>query len=119
LVLTTPETNATGPVPDDETVAVAAIMATLPKCPQCGSDIDKVQFVAHQTQRFIVQLGDDGKGGIDVLAYSREHDTLDVEPNTVDGHVVVECENQHEWREPRLKLKWQDVSGGADWTILP
>lgn len=107
---------------------IQAIEATLPRCPECGSGIDKVHFIAHETHSFEIQI--DGSNG-DILAYSQHHDTIDREPNGKDMGkwlppayaapsvpvrlaIEVECENQHQWLEPRLK--WD---GAGEWTVLP
>jgi hypothetical protein len=100
--------------------------ATLPKCPTCGGEIWLVQFIAHQTHRFHVEFNEDGKGGIDLDAYSGYSDTLDVEPVMQDLRgpverpaVVVECKNKHSWVEPRLKIRRQHSGDETEWTILP
>lgn len=101
-----------------------AILAGLPKCPECGGDIYEVHFIAHQTHRFEIQV--DGFNG-DVLATSELHDVLDIEPAGIWAldlgvdrfSVSVECESQHQWLEPRLKLTRLEGSEYATWEVLP
>ena len=117
-------------VEDAEANAVEVARATLPVCPYCGNHIAKVQLVAHLVASFTVDYWDDGKGGIEFDAYSRDAETMDVEPVKDDitiNHgsftaereaVVVECSNHHSWPEPRLRVR-QNHGDEFDWYILP
>lgn len=100
-----------------------AIEASMPKCPECGAGIALVHFEARQTHRFDHEI--DGSCG-EVLAYSTLHDTISSaeiyqavrNARPITYGVSVECRNQHQWAEPRLKMEHKD-STGERWSILP
>lgn len=116
----------------EETVLaqITAAKAAMPKCPACGGDIARVQLVAQMITRFVVDVNDDGRGGIELDCYSRDTDTLDVKPVMQDRIIdhgsfseerpsmIVECGSGHYWREPRLRVRKQH-GDEFEWEILP
>lgn len=101
-------------VPDEQ---LAAIRASLPKCPVCGGDIDTIAFVKRTRHKLYVEI--DAYNG-DVSALSEHHDTLEEKPDWTERsggrhEISVCCANDHEWFESRLEYRHRH--GEHQWTI--
>lgn len=106
---------------------LAAIEATLPKCPQCGGAIEKIPFIRRTVHKFYVEI--DRQTG-DILASSDHDDTLEEEPDwnrttrhfdgkVHTGELQVECAAGHEWAETRLAYKYDWTLSEHRWTVRP
>lgn len=112
------------PLPDEQ---IAAIEATLPRCPECAGLIDKIPFIRRTVHRLDLQI--DRQDG-DVLASSEHYDSLEEDPEWRDhrydpdsrthrGTLEVECADHHRWLEARLAYRYDYHLGEHAWLICP
>lgn len=105
---------------------IEAIQAAQPKCPECGGEINTIEFRAETTHELYVEV--DGSTG-EIGSESDRTDITEYGPETgrdmrsgLDG-VSVWCKAMHRWFEPRLEYVGHSRSStsgdGRHWRILP